>query len=191
MKFFKRKPKSSQENELFDIPIGSMVELSDIVTFALEEKTSQTYEMVEYKKYEADGFLRYMYHIISNDDDAILGVDVDPNLNRISLARFVIDSEEEFVEPLGDRIIMEFDDPDNKGKVIPVEYVRKNIINTKMTIVTSEDSEEHEDVELQDFIAEDGSILMVELWDSMFTFFLGESIDRENVNIYPMKPGEK
>ncbi len=188
MKFFKRKKEEGkiQKNELCDIPIGSMVELTDLTTFALEEDIAPTFELIEYKKYEADHFLRYIYHLVSNDDEVILGVDVDTALNEYDVARFVIDSEEEFIEPLGDTIVMEFEDPENNGETVPVKYKRNNIVNTKMTIVTSEGLEEYEDVEIQDYSAEDGTILMVELWDSIFTFFLGESMERSSVNVFPM-----
>lgn len=189
MKLFKRKKEEgkNQRSELCDIPIGSMVELTDLTTFVLEEEATPTFELIEYKKYEADRFLRYMYHLISNDDEVILGVDVDVALNEYNVARFVIDSEEEFTEPLGDTIVMEFEDPENNGEIVPVRYERNNIVNTKMTIVTSEGLEEYEDVEIQDYSAEDGTILMVELWDSIFTFFIGESMERSSVNVFPME----
>ena len=79
MRLFKRKKeeKQPQRHELMDIPIGSMIELSDTTTFALEEKTTQTYELSAYKKYEAEDFLRYMYQLV-NDEEVILGVNVDP-----------------------------------------------------------------------------------------------------------------
>jgi len=190
MRLFKKKAKKLQRDELHDIPVGSMVELSDTTTFALEEKTSQTYEMKEYKKYEGNGFLRYMYHLVSSDDEAILGVDVNSALGEYSLARFVIDSEEEFSDPLGDTIVMDFDNPENEGETVSVEYVRKSITNTNLIIVTSEGREEYEDVEIQDYLADDDTLLMVELWDSIFTFFLGESIETASVNVYPMAEKE-
>ncbi len=188
MNLFKRKKEEGKirRNELCDIPIGSMVELTDLTTFALEEEVAPTFELIEYKKYEADRFLRYMYHLVSNDDEVILGVDYDASLNEYNVARFVIDSEEEFTEPLGDTIVMEFEDPENEGETVPVRYGRNNVVNTKMTIVTSDGTEEYEDVEIQDYSAEDGSILMVELWDSIFTFFLGESMERSSVNVFPV-----
>ena len=188
MKLFKRKKEENkpQRHELCDIPVGSMIELSDTTTFALEEKTAQTFEIKAYKKYEAEGFLRYMYQLV-NDEEVILGVNMDPGTGEYELARFVIDSEEEFTEPLGDTIVMEFDDPENEGETIEVEYRRDDIINTKMTVVTEEGSEEYNDVELQEYSADDGTILSVELWESWFTFYIGELIDRADVNVFPME----
>ena len=193
MRLFKKKKEDepkSQQNELFDIPVGSMIELSDMATFNLEEKTSQTFELKVYKKYEADGFLRYMYDIM-DEEEIIFGVDVDLATGECNLVRFVIDSEEEFTEALGDTIMMDFEDPDNEDKTISVEYNRFNTINTKMTIVSADDTEEHYDVELQDFSSDDGSVLMAELSESYFTFYIGEPIERENVSIFRIDPNEK
>ncbi len=192
MRLFKRKKEESesQRHELCDIPVGSMIELSDTTTFALEEKTTQTFELKAYKKYEAEGFLRYMYQLV-DDDEVILGVNMDPDSGEYELARLVIDSEEEFAEALGDSIMMEFDDPENEGETVQVEYARDNIISVKMTVVTAEGSEEHHDIELQEYSADDGSILSAELWESWFTFYIGEVIERTDVNIFPMEPSEK
>ena len=191
MRLFKRKEKEfkPKNNELFDIPVGSMIELSDLATFNLEEKATQTYELKAYKKYEANGFLRYMYDLV-DDEEVILGVDVDLSNGECNIARFVIDSEEELSKPLGDTIAMDFDDPENAGETIQVEYYRNNITNTKMTTVTTDGSEEYYDIELQDFSADDGSLLMAELWDSYFTYYLGEPIERANVNVFPINPND-
>ena len=192
MRLFKRKKEEDkpQRHELCDIPIGSMIELSDTTTFALEEQATQTFELTAYKKYEAEDFLRYMYRL-ANDEEVILGVHIDTTTDEYELARFIIDSEEEFTEPLGDTIVMEFDDPENEGEIVQVEYVRKDIINTRMTVVTADGSEEYDDVELQEFVAEDGTLLSSELWDSWFTFYLGELIEKADVNVFPMEPEEE
>ena len=193
MRLFKRSKKEegkTQRHELCDIPIGSMIELSDTTTFALEEKTTQTFELTAYKKYEAKDFLRYMYRLV-NDEEVILGVDVDHSTGESALVRFVIDSEEEFTEPLGDSIVMEFDDPENEGETVQVEYVRDDVINTKMTVVDTDGSEEYDDVELQGYTAEDGTFLLAELWESWFTFYLGEAIERADANVFPMEPAEE
>jgi len=192
MRIFKRKKEKDmpQRHELCDIPIGSMIELSDTTTFALEEKPTQTFELKAYKKYEAEGFLRYMYQLV-NDEETILGVNMDPTTNECRLARFVIDSEEEFTEPLGDSIVMDFDDPENEGEIIQVEYVRDDTINTKMSVVTPDGSEEYNDVELQEYSDEEGTILTVELWESWFTFYMGEPIERADVNVFPMETQEE
>ena len=188
MRLFKRKKEGSkpQRHELCDIPVGSMIELSDTTTFALEEKATQTFELKAYKKYEGEGFLRYMYQLV-DEEEVILGVNMDPDSDECQLARFVIDSEEEFAEALGDTIMMEFDDPENEGETVQVEYSRDNIISVKMTVVAAEETEEYDDIELQEYSAEDGSILSVELWESWFTFYIGELIERADVNVFPIE----
>jgi len=188
MRLFKKKrgEKEQPRYEFSDIPIGSMIEMSDTVTFDLEDKVAQTYSVKAYKKYEAEGFLRYMYQL-ENSEEVILGVDFDPNTGEYDLGRFVWSSEEEFTEPLGDTIVMDFDDPEKEGETIQVEYYRSKIINTKMTLVEAETTEEYDDVELHEYESEDGELLTVELWNSWFTFFLGEVIDRADVEVYPVK----
>lgn len=193
MRLFKRKKEDKfvLKNEFFDIPVGSMVELSDMATFNLEDKTTQSFEVRSYKKYEAEGFLRYMYDLLDGEE-IILGVDAESGgSGDFQVARFVVDSEEEFTEPLGDTIVMDFDDPENEGETISVEYYRDGIVNTKMTTVNADGSEEYFDIELQDYSAEDGSILMAELWESYFTFYLGDPIEKGNVNVFPIGPEKK
>lgn len=192
MRLFKRKKEESesQRHELCDIPVGSMIELSDTTTFALEEKTTQTFELKAYKKYEAEGFLRYMYQLV-DDEEIILGVNMDPGSGEYELARFVIDSEEEFAEALGDTIMMEFDDPENEGETVQVKYERDNIVSVKMTVVAADGTEEYNDVELQEYSGDDGSVLSAELWESWFTFYIGELIERADVNIFPIEPSEE
>jgi hypothetical protein len=189
MRLFNRKKEESesQRHELCDIPVGSMVELSDTTTFALEEKTTQTFELKAYKKYEAEGFLRYMYQLV-DEEEIILGVNMDPGSGEYELARFVIDSEEEFEEALGDTIMMEFDDPENEGETVPVKYERDNIVSVKMTVVAADGTEEYNDIELQEYSGDDGSVLSAELWESWFTFYIGELIERADVNIFPIEP---
>ncbi len=189
MRLFKRKKEESrpQRHELCDIPVGSMIELSDTTTFALEEKTTQTFELKAYKKYEAEGFLRYMYQLV-DDEEVILGVNMDPDSGEYELARLVIDSEEEFEEALGDTIMMEFDDPENEGETVQVKFERNNIVSVKMTVVAADGTEEYDNVELQEYSADDGSALSAELWESWFTFYIGELIERADVNIFPIEP---
>lgn len=191
MRLFKRKKEESesQRHELCDIPVGSMIELSDTTTFALEEKTTQTFELKAYKKYEAEGFLRYMYQLV-DDEEIILGVNMDPGGGEYELARFVIDSEEEFEEALGDTIMMEFNDPENEGETVQVKYERDNIVSVKMTVVAADGTEEYNDIELQEYSGDDGSVLSAELWESWFTFYIGELIERADVNIFPIEPSE-
>ena len=47
--------------------------------------------------------------------------------------------------------------------------------------------EEYKDIELQEYSAEDGTLLSAELWESWFTFYIGELIARTDVNIFPVE----
>jgi len=192
MKLFGRKKEKSkpQRHEFCDIPIGSMIELSDTTTFALEEEATQTFELRAYKKYEAEGLLRYMYQLV-DDEEVILGVNMDTSTGDHQLARFVVDSEEEFSEPLGDSIVMDFADPENEGEVVEVEYVRNDIVNTKMTLVTADGAEEYDNVELLEYSAEDDTFLSVEIRESWVTFFLGEAMEKGDANAFPIETDEE
>jgi len=182
--------KKPEQHEFYDIPIGSMIELTDIATFEVSDTGSQTLELVERKKYEATDFLRYMYKLVDGEDVAILGVDKVPDSDEYELARFIIDSEEEFVEDLPDSTVLEFPDPENEAENIPVEFFRDDIIKAQMTVVNAQKLEEYE-VELHEYAAEDGTIMSVELCGDWLTFYVGEQIRREDVNIFPAEEEEE
>ena len=57
----KTRAQKPKRHELLDIPIGSMIELSDAITFETSETGARTFEVTERKKYESSGLLRYMY----------------------------------------------------------------------------------------------------------------------------------
>lgn len=189
MRLFKRKKEENkpQRHELCDIPVGSMVEMSDSTTVALEEQITQTFEIKAYKKYEAEDFLRYMYQLVDEDEELILGINMDPETGECQIARFIIDSEEEFNEALGDSIVMEFGDTENEGETISIEYIRDSIISVTMSVVTADEEEKYDDIELQEYSAEDGTIMSAELWESWFTFYIGELIQRADVNVFPIE----
>ena len=45
--------------------------------------------------------------------------------------------------------------------------------------------------DIYSYTAEDGTVLSVELWESWFTFYLGEAIERADVNVFPIEPKEE
>jgi len=191
MSLFDRfKSKEPARHELCDIPIGSMVELSDTATFEVSDTGSQTFEVVERKKYEATDFLRYMYKLVDGEDEVILGVEKIPDTDEYELARFVIDSEEKLAEELPDSIVLEYPDPENEEKTIPVEFLRDDVIKADMTIFNAKKREEYE-VELHEYTAEDGTIMSVELCGDWLTFYVGGAIRREDVNIFPAEEEEE
>ena len=93
--FGRSKEKKPRRHELLDIPIGSMIELSDPITFETSEAVSRTFELIERKKYEGRALLRYMYFLEDEDDQVVLGVDRIGNTDEYELSRWIIDSEEE------------------------------------------------------------------------------------------------
>jgi len=187
--FDRFKKNKTERHELCDIPIGSMVELSDIATLDVSDTISQTFELIERKKYEADDFLRYMYRLVDDEEEVILGVEKIPDTDEYELARFIIDSEEEIGEELPDSIVLEYTDPENESQTIPVEFILDDIIEANMTIVNEQKMEEY-DVELHEYVAEDGTIMSVELCGNWLTFYVGEAISREDVNIFPAEDEE-
>ena len=54
MALFRRKSRDAKpkRHELLDIPLGSMIELSDQTTFEISDAASRTFELTERKKYE-------------------------------------------------------------------------------------------------------------------------------------------
>ena len=188
--FDRFKNKKPVRHDLCDIPIGSMIELSDIATFELSDTGSQTFELVARKKYEATDLLRYMYKLVDGEDVVVLGIDKIPDSDEYELARFIIDSEEELVEELPDSIVLEYPDPEDESKTIPVEFSRDEIINAEMTVVNAQTREEYE-IELHEYVAEDGIIMSVELCGDWLTFYVGEAIRRQDVNIFPAEEEEE
>ena len=97
--------------------------------------------------------------------------------------------EEEFNEPLPSRIRMNFEDPET-GESEEVEYERRGVIEAHMTYLDPDVREEY-DVEIHDYLAEDGTILMVEISGNWVTYFLGEPISLNDVTVYPKGKGEE
>ena len=67
------------------------------------------------------------------------------------------------------------------------DFNRNDLLNLTPPV---DKTEEYDEVELQEFSSEDGTFLSVELWESWFTFYLGEPIERGDVNVFPMEPTE-
>ena len=191
MPLFRRsQEKKTQRHELCDIPIGSMIELTDAATFEMSDTGSQTFELVERKKYEAQDFLRYMYKLVDGDDEVILGVEKVPDTDEYELARFIIDGEEEYVEELPDTIALNYDDPEAPDETVSTEYIRDEIIDAEMTVVTAQSMDKY-DAQIHQYFSEDDTIMSVELCGDWLTFYVGEAIRRENVDIFPGEEEEE
>ena len=89
------KLKKPERHELVEIPIGSMIELSDPITFETSDTPSRTFELIERKKYEGESLMRYMYLLKDRDEVVVLGVDQIGGTDEFEVSRWIIDSEEE------------------------------------------------------------------------------------------------
>lgn len=91
----KRKTQQPDRHELVEIPIGSMIELTDPTTFETSDTPSRTFELIERKKYEGEGLMRFMYTLKDGDEVVILGVDQIGGTDEFEVTRWIIDSEEQ------------------------------------------------------------------------------------------------
>ena len=186
--FGKRKetePKKPERHELVDIPIDSMIELSDLITYEETGDTSRAFKLVIRKKYEGDSLRRYMYHIRDVDEEVVIGVDhVAGTQEEYEISRWIVDDECELADPLPEFMTLYFPDPDNEDEDIAVEYSRQDIVTATLT-VTDAEGEEKFDVELHEYISDDDAFMSIELCGDWLTFYTGVLITRSDIEIYP------
>ena len=177
--------KKPERHELVDIPIDSMIELSDILTYEETGDTSHAFKLVTRKKYEAEALHRYMYHIRDAEEEVVIGVDhVAGTKEDYEISRWVVDDECELGDPLPDQMTLYFPDPDNEDGEIAVEYSRQDVVAAILTITDAEREEKFE-VELHEYIAGDDEFMSIELCGDWLTFYLGRMITRSDIEIYP------
>ena len=186
--FGKRKetePKKPERHELVDIPIDSMIELSDILTYEETGDTSHAFKLFTRKKYEGDSLRRYMYHIRDVDEEVVVGIDhVAGTKDEYEISRWIVDDECELADPLPEFMTLYFPDPDNEDEDIAVEYSRQDIVTATLT-VTDAEGEEKFDVELHEYATEDDAFMSIELCGNWLTFYTGVLITRSDIEIYP------
>lgn len=186
--FGKRKeaePKKPERHELVDIPIDSMIELSDLITYEETGDTSHAFKLVTRKKYEGDSLRRYMYHIRDVDEEVVIGVDhVAGTQEEYEISRWIVDDECELADPLPEFMTLYFPDPDNEDEDIAVEYSRQDIVTATLT-VTDAEGEEKFDVELHEYVSGDDEFMSIELCGDWLTFYTGVLITRSDIEIYP------
>ncbi len=186
--FGKRKdtePKKPQRHELVDIPLDSMIELSDIITYEETGDTSHAFKLVIRKKYEADSLRRYMYHIRDADEEVVIGVDhVAGTKEDYEISRWIVDDECELGDPLPDVMTLYFPDPENENEDIAVEYNRQDVVPATLTL-TNPEGEEKFDVELHEYASDDDEYMSIELCGDWLTFYVGVLITRSDIEIYP------
>ena len=186
--FGKRKgaeAKKPVRHELVDIPLDSMIELSDIITYEETGDTSHAFKLVIRKKYEADSLRRYMYHVRDADEEVVIGVDhVAGTKDDYEISRWIIDDECELGDPLPDTMTLYFPNPDSEGQDIAVEYNRQDVVAATLTLTNAE-GEEKFDVELHEYASDDDEFMSIELCGDWLTFYVGGLITRSDIEIYP------
>ena len=182
-------PKKPERHELVDIPIDSMIELSDIITYEETGDTSRAFKLVTRKKYEGDSLRRYMYHIRDAEEEVVVGVDHMPGTkDEYEISRWIVDDECELGDPLPDDMTLYYPDPDNEAEDIAVEYSRQDTVNATLTVTDAEGEEKFE-VELHEYTSGEDDFMSIELCGDWLTFYTGVLINRSDIEIYPaMEP---
>lgn len=178
-------PKKPERHELVDIPIDSMIELSDIITYEETGDTSHAYKLVTRKKYEGDSLRRYMYHIRDAEEEVVIGVDhVSGTKDEYEISRWIVDDECELRDPLPDEMTLYFPDPENENEDIAVEYNRQDVVPAMLTVTNTEGDEKFE-VELHEYASDNEEYMSIELCGDWLTFYVGVLITQSDITIYP------
>ena len=177
--------KKPERHELVDIPLDSMIELSDLVTYEETGDTSHAFKLVTRKKYEGDSLRRYMYHIRDAEEEVVIGVDhVAGTKDDYEISRWIVDDECELGDPLPDVMTLCFPDPENENEDIAVEYNRQDVVPATLTLTNAE-GEEKFDVELHEYASDNDEYMSIELCGDWLTFYVGVLITRSDIEIYP------
>ncbi|MCY4403403.1 MAG: hypothetical protein OXD54_12565 [Candidatus Poribacteria bacterium] len=187
--FGKRKEeadKKPERHELIDIPIESIIELSDLTTYQDTGNTSHAFTLYKRKKYEGEALLRYMYHARDVDDEIVVGVDhIAGTQDQYEVSRWVVDGEQELGDPLPDEMTLYYPDPDNEDEEIALVYNRQEIVPAKLTVTDAQGKEEFK-AELHEYITENDELMSIELCGNWLTFYVGLLITRSDLEIYPV-----
>lgn len=179
------KPKKSERHELVDIPLDSMIELSDIITYEETGDTSHAFKLAIRKKYEGDSLRRYMYHIRDAEEEVVIGVEhIAGTKGDYEISRWIVDYECELGDPLPDVMTLYFPDPENENEDIAVEYNRQDVVPATLTLTNAE-GEEKFDVELHEYVSDNDEYMSIECCGDWLTFYVGILITRSDIEIYP------
>lgn len=182
--------KKPTRHELVDIPLESIIELSDIATYEETGDTSRTLTLFTRKKYEGNGLLRYMYHIRNTEEELVLGVDhIAGTKDEYEISRWIVDGEQELGDPLPDEMTLYYPDPENEDAEIEVVYNRQEIVPAKLT-VTDAQGEEKFEIELHEYISKNDELMSIEICGNWLTFYVGFLITRADIEIYPSSVNE-
>ena len=185
------KDRKPERHELVDIPIESIIELSDLTTYQETGDTSHAFTLFTRKKYEGDGLLRYMYHVKDVESELVVGVDhITGTKDEYEVSRWIVDGEQELGDPLPDEMTLYYPDPDNEDEEIAVVYNRQEIVSAKLTVTDTQGKEEFE-AELHEYINDNDEFMSVELCGNWLTFYVGLLISRSDIEIYPATLNEQ
>ena len=185
------KDRKPERHELVDIPIESIIELSDLTTYQETGDTSHAFTLFTRKKYEGDGLLRYMYHAKDVESELVVGVDhITGTKDEYEVSRWIVDGEQELGDPLPDEMTLYYPDPDNEDEEIAVVYNRQEIVSAKLTVTDTQGKEEFE-AELHEYINDNDEFMSVELCGNWLTFYVGLLISRSDIEIYPATLNEQ
>lgn len=186
--FGKRKDatsKKSSRHELVDIPLDSMIELSDIITYEETGDTSHAFKLVTRKKYEGESLRRYMYHIRDSEEEVVIGVDhVAGTKDEYEISRWIVDDECELGDPLPDMMTLYFPDPENESEDIAVEYNRQDVVPATLTVTNAEGEEKFE-AELHEYASDNDGYMSIECCGDWLTFYVGVLITQSDIAVYP------
>ncbi len=186
----KKKP---ERHELVDIPINSIIELSDITTYEETGDTSHAFKLVLAKKYVGDGLLRYMYHIQDVESELVVGVDhIAGTKDEYEISRWIIDGEQDLSDPLPDTMTLYYPPPDDEDQEIAVEFTRHEVIAATLTVTSPQGQPEEFTIELHEYATEEEELMCIEVCGTWLTFYVGTLITRSDIEIYPaMNTGTK
>lgn len=192
--FSKRKAevdKKPERHELIDIPIDSIIELSDLTTFQETGDTSHAFTLFSRKKYTSDGLLRYMYHVRDVEEELVVGVDqIAGTKDEYEISRWIVDGEQELDEPLPDEMTLYYPDPENEEAEIAVVYNRQEIVSAKLTVTDAQGQKEFA-AELHEYINDNEELMSIERCGDWLTFYVGMLISRSDIEIYPANVNEQ
>ena len=192
--FGKRKEKEvkkSERHELVDVPINSIIELSDLTTYQETGDTSHAFTLFSRKKYEGNGLLRFMYHIKDIEGELVVGVDhITGTRDEYEISRWIVDGEQELGDPLPDEMVLYYPDPDNEDEEVAVEYYRQEIVPATLTVTDTQRQEKFE-AELHEYTSDNEKLMSIELCGNWLTFYVGILISRSDLEIYPANVNEQ
>ena len=185
------KDKKPERHELVDIPIQSIIELSDLATYTETGDTSHAYTLTTRKKYRGDALLRYMYHVQDVKGEIVVGVDhIAGTKDEYEISRWIVDGEQQLGDPLPDVMSLYYPDPDNEDEEVSVDYHRQEIVTAKLTVTDVQGQEEF-DIELHEYISDSEELMSIELCGDWLTFYVGFLISRADIEIYPANLNEQ